>query len=176
MLASTVAMLTWAAGCRDEVMGPGTASPLAELADLGPGIHPVLAIPGLETAAPSQIKRVRVHLVEVAQEERVASWQGVLRYDPEVLEVLDGTFGDGLVGAWHVVEPGVLRFAGIAIEGLRGGAALDLTVRAARVPAARDLLVVVEEVVGAEGFVKLTERVVQGQGTRVISRELGQTQ
>lgn len=162
--------LVVAMACQDQVVAPSAlelGNP--ELADLPPGIHAVLAIPGLETAAPSQITRVRLHLVEVAQEQTVASWQGELRYDAEGMEILDAAFADGLVGAWHLVEPGRLRFAGIALEGLKGTAALELTVRAGRVPRRGDFTVKLEEVVGREGFAVLTGQVVQGQETRVVA-------
>lgn len=146
-------------GCQDEPTAPGLGALPVEVQHLGTGIHPVLALPGLEFGTPERVSRIRLHLFEVGQDNPLASYQGELRYDPKAVEVVEGSFPEGLLGAWNLVEPGLIRFAGIAPDGLNGVAALDLKVRALRLPSARDFQVQIEELVGMNGFVELTDRV-----------------
>lgn len=154
-----VVLLATALGaCHDvpTVPGPGGVPP--ELRGLPPGIHPVLTLPA-GAPRPQEITRIRLHLYQVGQQDRIASWQGVIHYDPEAVEVVDGAFAEGLMGAWNVVEPGVLRFAGISLEGVGNAAAVELTVKALRHLRASDFRVELEEVVSTAAFTDVTETV-----------------
>lgn len=161
-------------GCEDEqLVAPGSSPLPAEIAALPAGIHPILSIPGMEAGQPQQITRIRLHLFSVGVDETIAGYQGVLRYDPSALEILDGTFSEGVVGAWNVVEPGLLRFAGASLDGIKEIPAIELTVRAHRPPFARDFRVEMEEIVAAKDFVDMTARVDRGAAVIVTGARLG---
>jgi hypothetical protein len=147
------------ASCEDDaVVSPALAMPDG-LQGLAPGIHPVLSIPALDGGG--EVREIRVYLYEVDVEGVVAAYQGELAYDTDALEIVDAEFDEGVAGAWHVVEPGRLRFAGASVKGVKGVPAITLKVRSSRRPRAGDFHVALEEVTAAEGFADLTDRVVQ---------------
>lgn len=147
--------------CEDDVTAPLSAGLPIELQQLEQGIHPVLSIPALDRTGGGALVEIYVHLRSVGVEGPVASYQGEFRFDPDALSVVEGRFPEGLLGAWNEVEPGLIRFAGISLEGLGDGVALTLTVDTHRALAARDFQINIEEVVRAEGFTDLTDQVVR---------------
>lgn len=147
--------------CQDEVTAPLSSGLPIELQRLEQGIHPVLSIPALDRTGGGELVEIHLHLRSVDVEGPVASYQGEFRFDPDALSVIEGRFPEGLLGAWNEVEPGLVRFAGVSLEGLGEGAALTLTVETHRSLAAGDFQINVEEVVMAEGFTDLTDQVVR---------------
>lgn len=95
------------------------------LADLEPGIHPVVAVTARQGTGASV--ELRLHRVEVLS--RIASYQGELRFDPDRLALQEVSFPEGVLGAWWEVKPGRLRLAGARLEGLPEGAVLVLRVQ-----------------------------------------------
>ena len=144
--------------CKDRTVAPSATRP--ELQGLGPGIHPVLSIPDLASSAAGQTLQVSLHLEGVQIDKPVSSYQGEFRFDPDALSVVSGSFPKGILGAWNEIEPGRIRFAGVAMDGLGETAALGLTVQAKRPLQATDFHVAMEEVTSVEGFTDLTQKVV----------------
>jgi hypothetical protein len=140
------------------------------LGTLEPGIHPVISIPGWTPDAGEGSFEVHLHLISVGVSERIGSFQGELRYDSQVVEVLDGEVPIGLLGAWNITGPGVIKLAGVNPEGLGASAVLSLTVHASGSLQGRHFEVRLEEVSAAEGFGSLRHQVVQ-RPHPVITRE-----
>jgi hypothetical protein len=132
----------------------------------------VLSIPDLASSAPGLTLDISLHLEGVQIEKPVSSYQGELRFDPEALSVVAGKFPEGVMGAWNEVEPGRIRFAGVSINGLGDGAALQLTVQAKRALLAADFHVAMEEVTSADGFTDLTQKVVAQKAPVVTTMKL----
>ena len=155
-LLSAVAMT----GCQDEVVRPDQGALPAEIKALPAGFHPIVSIPGLETATVGGTVLLRVHLYAVDMEDEVASYQGVFRYEPEVLEIQGGSFPEGVLGAWNQIEPGTIRFAGAVIEGIGTRPVLELRGRLKQIPSQDDFFVELEEIVAAEKLEVITQDVV----------------
>jgi hypothetical protein len=138
-------------GCRDEPLGVrGEGQPL-ELNDLRPGFHPVLSSPELSEWTAGAPVFLRFHLVDVDVGADVQSIQGELRYDAKVMEPIALEFPEGILGAWNEVEPGTIRYAGVAVDGVGDRAFFELLVEAKRPIQRHHLKMTVEEVVGTLG-------------------------
>ena len=138
------------AACDEQPVATQTADPLA---GMGPGIHPVLVVAPAEGGA-----QVELHLRRVQVKAQVASYQGELRYDAGAMHLSGAQLPAGVVGAWNEVQPGHVRFAGVAPSGVGEGAVLTLRFAAAAQPARESFGLVMEEVV-APDFADLTGRV-----------------
>ncbi|HEX5871486.1 MAG TPA: hypothetical protein VFY65_13765 [Longimicrobium sp.] len=138
------------AACDEQPIATQTADPLA---GMGPGIHPVLVVAPADGGA-----QVELHLRRVQVEAQVASYQGELRYDAGAMHLSGAQLPAGVVGAWNEVQPGHVRFAGVAPSGVGEGAVLTLRFAAAAQPARESFGLVMEEVV-APDFADLTGRV-----------------
>jgi hypothetical protein len=138
------------AACEGQPVAPQTADPLA---GMGPGIHPVLVVAPAEGGA-----QVDLHLRRVQVEVSVASYQGELRYDAGAMRLSSAQLPAGVVGAWNEVQPGRVRFAGVAPSGVGDGAVLTLRFAAASQPARESFGLVMEELI-APDFAELTDRV-----------------
>ncbi|WP_331056369.1 hypothetical protein [Longimicrobium sp.] len=154
--------LALAAGARAEARGQEPPPAAAQ----EPGIYPVLFVTG-ETAAGATVE---LHLKRVGVDDRIASFQGELVYDPARLTVSAGQIPQGITGSWHQARPGTLRFAGVALAGIDAGPVLTLTVAATRPLAADDFALTLEEVVSATGFRNLVSRVRQDGTHPALSR------
>ncbi|HEU0053564.1 MAG TPA: hypothetical protein VFQ39_10320 [Longimicrobium sp.] len=108
MLAATLA------ACGDDGGTNVKPKPVDPTENLSTGIHPVLIAsdPGPTTSYITlQLRPVRI-------EARIAGYQGELTYDPATLELTGAEFPSGVEGAWNLASPGVVRFAGTALEGV----------------------------------------------------------
>lgn len=162
--------------CQDEMTAPGGLSDLpAELQGLEAGIHPVLSIPGLAQAGAGQLLEINLHFREVDVDQPVSSYQGEFIFDPGALKIVEGSFPDGLLGAWNEVEPGRIRFAGVKLDGLGEGVALTLLVETQRALSPGDFRIDMEEIVASEGFTDITDRVVRRDAPILTSARLGET-
>lgn len=123
-----------------------------------PGVHAVVVVP---PAAPGEPVQVQLHLRREAVEAAIASYQGELRYDVSRLQVQGGSYPAGVVGAWNEVEPGRIRFAAAAADGLAGSLALTLRATPRGEIGADAFQVQMEELVGAASFENLTPRFVR---------------
>lgn len=146
--------------CRDEVVRPDQGALPEEIATLPAGIHPIVSIPGLATATVGGTVLVRVHLHAVEVEDEIASYQGIFRYDPDVIEIQSGSFPEGVLGAWNQLESGTLRFAGAVVEGIGTRPIIELRGRLKRIPGQGDFLVELEEIVAADKLQVMTKEVV----------------
>lgn len=148
--------------CHDDLVEPDQPALPEEISTLPPGIHPVLSIPGLDAVGPGTSFVLRVHLFAVGLDDPVASYQGELHFDPDALEIQGGSVPDGILGAWNLTDPGVIRFAGATLEGVGDRPVVELDARAKRRLRAQDFTVTLEEVVAADGFRALTAQVTNG--------------
>ena len=146
--------------CQDEVVRPDQGALPEEIAALPAGVHPVISIPGLETATVGGTVLLRVHLHSVEMQDDVASYQGVFGYDPAAIEIQGGSFPEGVLGAWNQVETGRIRFAGAVIEGIGTRPVLELRGRLKRLLTQDDFFVELEEIVAAEKLEVMTQNVV----------------
>jgi hypothetical protein len=125
--------------------------------DLGPGIHPLLV---MSTPAGGAVK-VELHLKRVDIADMVASYQGELSYDSRALTFSRAELPAGVMGASNEVEPGRLRFTGMAPDGLKDGAVLVLHFVAKGTLGTNPFQLRMEEVISNKGFQSLTERVIK---------------
>ena len=174
---AVVALVAFAGACDDDPVQVPEAGglPADELEGLAKGLHPVVSVPGLGSWSQGSPTTIRLHLQAVDVPGTVQSYQGELRYDPDRLQVREAAFPDGFLGAWNVVEPGVLRFAGVTLEGVDVRPVVELTVTAAQRPSATDFQVVLEEVVGSDAdgtFQDLTPQVVTRSNPLFTHRHL----
>lgn len=109
------------AACKDATATP--KPPVDPTSELGTGIHPIIVAdePGPTTSYVSlQLRPIRL-------DATVAAYAGELTYDAQKLELTGAQFPTGVTGAWHLVSPGVVRFAGVTVDGTDAdGTALDL--------------------------------------------------
>ncbi|HEV3049292.1 MAG TPA: dockerin type I repeat-containing protein, partial [Longimicrobium sp.] len=63
---------------------------------------------------------LELRFVTEAGGERVQSYQGEIRFRASQHRVLSATAENGTSATWHAVEPGRIRFAGVATEGIAG--------------------------------------------------------
>jgi hypothetical protein len=147
--------LTALAACERSVTGVSDKewpTPEEVGAKLSPGIHPVLF-----AAEEGGRSRVEVRFIRVGVPTRIASYQGELRLDTNRVSLVAATLPEGLVGAWHPVDSGRLRFAGASLDGLVDtGAVLVLEVDSAAPLEAGVFSLDVEEMVATDGFADLT--------------------
>lgn len=97
--------------------------------------------------------RLEVRLTTAPGVGAVGSFQGEIRLPAGSAAAAAGEFSPGVVGVWHEVEPGRVRFAGVSAQGLGGAPVLVL--RLPGVVAAEGVRVVLEEAVGIDGYRKL---------------------
>lgn len=97
--------------------------------------------------------RLEVRLVSAPGVGAIASVQGEVQLPAGSRPVAAAEFAAGVVGAWNEAEPGRIRFAGVAAQGL--GEAPVFVLRLPGAVAAERVRVVLEEAVGADGFRKL---------------------
>lgn len=146
-------------GCDDDpVMPSGFETEVLE--NLEPGIHLILSAPDMDPTG-GGVTHLRIHLKAVELPAGIASYQGELRFDPDVISVLGGRVPEGLMGVWHEVEPGRVRFAGVSMEGIGDEAVLVLELESERALRSTDFEGVVEEVVSTEEFTEVTREVVE---------------
>lgn len=148
---AAAAVLVLLGGC-DNTLETQTETPV-----LTPGVHAVVVVAPGAAGSPSE---VQLHLRRQGVETPIASYQGELRYDVERLTVQGGSFPAGVVGAWNEVEPGRVRFAAAAPEGLPGTLALTLRATPRGEIGESAFQVRMEELVGAAAFENLTPRFV----------------
>lgn len=127
-----------------------------------PGIYPVLVVAGQEGDAAT----VELHLKRVDVTDEVASFQGELTYDAARMTVTGTEIPAGITGAFNETEPGVLRFAGVSLDGIERGAVLRLQLRAAAPVTADAFELRMQEIV-AETFQDLVPQLRQ-PGTRPL--------
>lgn len=149
---AAAAVLALLAAC-DNTLQTQTEAPV-----LTPGVHAVVVV---ASPAPGSAPEVQLHLRREEVPTPIASYQGELRYDVSRLTVQGGAFPAGVVGAWNEVEPGRIRFAAAAPEGLAGSLALTLRATPRGAMDASAFQVRMEELVGAAAFENLTPRFVQ---------------
>lgn len=126
------------------------------LEGLGPGIHPIVVL----TSQSGGNATVAVHLKRVQVTTAVASYQGELSYDANLLKLAGAELPQGIVGAWNEVMPGQVRFAGAAMNGVGEGPILTLRFTSAGAIKAEAFKIRLEEVVGATDFANVTKEVV----------------
>ena len=110
MAAVTLGALALAA-CADAFSPPGHDRD-GTVVQLSPATRAELVAP-----APGSLE---LRFVPEAGGERVQSFQGEIRFKASRYRVLSATAGEGTTANWHVVEPGRIRFAGVATEGITG--------------------------------------------------------
>jgi hypothetical protein len=148
--------------CKDDLAKPldrlGDQDP-AVLKDLPPGIYPVFSALGWTTEKRGGPFHTSVYLIPVKIAEEIGSYQGELQYDPNSVSINDVQVPPGLMAVWNEVAPGVIRFAGISVEGLAKSPILLFDVDSDGPIRATHFKVRVEEVVAAREFVNLTGEV-----------------
>ncbi|HEY0019367.1 MAG TPA: hypothetical protein VGC13_23905 [Longimicrobium sp.] len=149
--AAAAAVLALLGGC-DNTLQTQTETPI-----LAPGVHAVVVVP---PAAPGSPTEVQLHLRREGVVTPIASYQGELRYDASLLTVQGGAFPAGVMGAWNEVEPGRVRFAAAAPDGLGGSLALTLRATPRGEIGESAFQVRMQELVGAAAFEDLTPRFV----------------
>jgi hypothetical protein len=166
MVAVPVLGLAALLGCSD-LFGTDARQPEADLlAQLEPGIHPVLVVAGEGGGEAT----VELHLKRVAVTATVASFQGELTYDVAALALAGARMPEGIMGVWNETEKGKVRFSGVSLEGIGEGAVLSLQFTTARQVEASAFTLKMEELVGTEGFENLTEKVKQKTPRPLLSR------
>ena len=143
--------------CADSGGGAGPLGPDLTV----PGIHPVVVVAS-QTASAATLE---LHLKRVDVSDRIASVQGEISYDAASMRLSGASIPSGITGAWNEVRPGVVRFTGVAVEGIEGGAVLELRFAAAAPVREGAVSLRIEEMVAAEGFADLRPSL-QLEGTR----------
>lgn len=140
------------AGCENAVQ-PQEPNVLQGLA---PGIHPIVVLASKSGSSAS----VELHLKRVGVDAKIASFQGELDFAADRLTLAGAELSPGVMGAWHESEPGKVRFAGAAMEGVGDGPVLRLRFTAAGPVDGDAFRVKVEELVSSADFQDLSPRVV----------------
>ena len=156
--AATLALLctSLALGSCDSPAEPGDEDVLR---DLGPGIHPILVLAS-QTSGEATLE---LHLERVEVDVTVSGFQGELTFDTRHLTFVDGTLPGHITGAWHEVERGRLRFAGIALDGVGDDVVLALRFRTRKQVSAEAFTLRLEEVIATSKPEVVTSRVVTRQ-------------
>lgn len=147
-------------GCRDVLSSQGGEKKTPPEPDpgtetRGPGIHPVLVV----TRQDADSATVELRLERVQVTAKVASFQGELVYGTEALTLGRAAVAQGITGASNETQPGTVRFAGVAMDGLEDGPVLTLRFATRRAPKAEDFRLSVEELVATEEFRNVTSLV-----------------
>ena len=126
--------------------------------DLVADIYPLISVP-VETPSATQVD---LYLKRVQVADDVASYQGELTYDTDVLTLDHTDLPAGMIGETNEVSPGRVRFAGASLDGV--GEAPILTLRFTRKGTIRreTFGVTFEEVGGAGTYASLLSRVSGG--------------
>jgi hypothetical protein len=127
-----------------------------QLQGLGPGIHPVVVLAN-QTGSSA---RVEVRLKKVEVPGTIASYQGELGFDTQGLTLVGAELPQGVMGAWNETRPGVVRFAGAAMNGIGDGPVLVLRFTAKGTVKADAFTIRMEEVVASNDFTNLTAKVI----------------
>lgn len=155
LTAAALGLGTALSGCGD-LLGtekkPESAGPAITFTE--PGIHPVIVV--AEQTADSV--RLELHFRRVATPERVASFQGELRFDPARLKLGAVRVADGITGATHETAAGTLRFAGVSTAGIDGSMVMTLAFATGTPVVAESFELSVEEIIAAEDFQNLGAR------------------
>lgn len=128
---------------------------------LSSGIHPLLFV----AEQTDESATVELHLARVDVEARIASFQGELKYDGAQLTLSDVQVPRGITGMWNEPDKGRIRFAGVSVEGIDGGAVLSLSFETSNAIRADHFELVMEELVASEAFQDLAPQLMQ-EGTR----------
>jgi hypothetical protein len=99
------------ASCTD-ALSPRNHGREGTVVQLSPDTRAELVSPGAGT--------LELRFVAGPGRERVQSFQGEIRFKASRYRVLSATAGEGAAASWHGVEPGRIRFAGVATEGIAG--------------------------------------------------------
>lgn len=141
-----------------ESLSPVRGEPEGEAA-YEPGIHPLLSAPGWSSLAGGPLL-VRLELKSVEVPGSIASYEGTLRYNAEKIQLNRASVPEGLTGVFNEIEPGMIRFAGVSLDGMGGLPILLLEVESDIPISPEDFQVELQEIIGSEGFNDLTDRVV----------------
>jgi hypothetical protein len=131
-----------------------------------PGIHPVVVVAS-QTGGEAKLE---LRLERVAVVSKIASYQGELTYDRAALQLKSASIPAGITGAWNEVRPGVLRFTGVAVDGVPDGAVLAMTFAASAPVEAKAITLKMEELVASEGFADLKAQLRQQGASPMLSR------
>jgi hypothetical protein len=142
-----------AAACADQATAPEAMGGLPK--DLAPGIYPVMSVAS-QTSGTAQVD---LYLKRVPEGTSLASYQGELTYDANLLTLEHTDLPSGIVGTTNEVTPGHVRFAGAAIEGLGDVALVSLRFTRRGNLTSKSFQVHVEEISGASDFADLTSLV-----------------
>ena len=82
----------------------------------GPGVQLTPTMRAALVSPSSQALELRFE--RTGGQERVQSIQGDIRFDPKRYHVVSVTGAPGASFTWHMAEPGRIRFAGVAVEGM----------------------------------------------------------
>lgn len=158
----------------------------AEREELAPGVHAMLSAPELTAGdairgragnelmlrAAGGTVTLQMYLMRVEVDSEISSYQVQLRYDTELMEFVNGTVPQGIMGTFNEPEPGRLRMVGLALDGMPedGTFGLEFTLKGDQ--GATELVLEVEELTGDLGSTNLTEKSIP----RRLSLVWGQTQ
>lgn len=101
------------------------------------------------TAQAGDTVRVQVHVPSQGVASTIESYQGQISFDASIGTIRRAELPSGVVGSWHEAEPGQVRFAGAAVEGVQGEPLLVLWMSSRRLIRPHDFTVEMEEVVRA---------------------------
>jgi hypothetical protein len=154
-------------GCTDPLSSAGRTPDSPETEELLPGITPILVI----TAQTATTITVELHLRRVEMDERIASFQGQLRFDAGTMSLDAAQIPQNITGAWNGTETGTVRFAGVALQGIVDAAILTLTFATSTPAEGAAFEIMMEEVIATEGFRDLTSSIRQRDPRAVLSRQ-----
>lgn len=143
--------------CDEKPIEPDGVESDLDWSALEPGLYPILSASDLAGWGLGLPISVRFHIIAVETRSVVQSVQGELRFDDDDISIDDIRFAEPLVGAWHEVAPGTVRFAGVALGGLHDTALFELVVKTRHRPTVEDFTVVLEEVMGSHGGRRFTD-------------------
>jgi hypothetical protein len=148
-------------GCSDELATP-TDVILAELdvSRLPPGVHAVITVPGLRIEGGGTT--ARLHLIPIGGEYEVASFQGELEWSPDEFEITEVEQFENILVAWNLVRPGLIRFAGVAVEGIGVEPFLRLNIETSGKLSSEMFEIRIEELIKADGFEDLLPEYASG--------------
>jgi hypothetical protein len=138
---------------------------------LAPGVHAVITMPDLRLeGGPTE---ARLHLIPVGIESGIGSFQGELEWDPERVRVIPGDSPGGIMVAWNLVRPGLIRFAGASVTGVGLEPILEFTVDAQQEVSAEMFSIRVEELVGSSEFTNVLPQFVRRPHPALVESLVG---
>lgn len=150
-------------GCSD-LLGP--QKEVAPEAPLPTGIHPMLIV----ASRTGDAATVKLHLKRIQVSDRIASYQGELKYDGQRLTLSAASVPQGITGAWNEVEKGTVRFAGVSVDGIEGGTVLALSFATQTELRGEQFELEMEELVASERFKDLAPQIQQVGSRPAFSR------